>query len=539
MNPTLSAESAESAQSAQPAQPAPPARLMKRGAAALLHLGHLQRGRWLVAAGVVAVAGLLTAVAMPRGPVTTLQALVALCTGFFIGLLAGWLTRSRWAMLLAPAAFAVVFELVRFGESGPTVDWPPLTDTYGTLALVVGRGFHGIVQLLPMLLGAAYGAGLARREAGYRSRGPWALIRRTIAGVVALALVGLGVLSAWPAQSPAIRDAHGSTVPGSVAELTRVRLGGHDQWLEIRGQSIDKPVLLYLSGGPGQSDLPFSRVLFSDLARDFVVVGWDQRGTGKSYPALDPATLTLDRAVSDTVELTNYLRQRFGEQKIYLMGESWGSTLGVLAVQRHPELYYAWIGSGQMVSQTETDRRLYQDALAYAARTANTELAQKMRSYGPPPYDGIWGNAFVFSLYDQLAGPYTPPAAYTQRGESNFSTIGPMGVFGIEYSLVEKVNVLRGLADTLAVMYPQLRGIDFRRSVPRLQVPVYLLEGEHELAARRDLANEWYRQLSAPSKHLYAFADAGHSAAFEEFQPLHNILTQTVLPQTYPSSRSQ
>ena len=88
-----------------------------------------------------------------------------------------------------------------------------------------------------------------------------------------------------------------------------MRLGGHEQWIMLRGHSTDKPVLLYLSGGPGQSDLPFVRVLLHDLTQNFVVVGWDQRGTGKSYSALDPTeTLTLDRAVSDTIELTNYLR---------------------------------------------------------------------------------------------------------------------------------------------------------------------------------------------------------------------------------------
>jgi proline iminopeptidase len=141
----------------------------------------------------------------------------------------------------------------------------------------------------------------------------------------------------------------------------------------------------------------------------------------------------------------------------------------------------------------------------------------------------------VYSLYDQLAGAYTPPAAYDQRMPANFRTVGPLGVLGTEYSLVEKVAVLarargpeRGDAPTDPV-------IDFRRDAPRLDVPVYLPEGRHELAARRDLADERYRNLSAPTKRMYTFPDAGHSAAFEEFQPLQQILTHTVLPQTYPA----
>jgi proline iminopeptidase len=139
--------------------------------------------------------------------------------------------------------------------------------------------------------------------------------------------------------------------------------------------------------------------------------------------------------VSDTIELTDYLRRRFAEQKIYLMGESFGSILGVLAVQRHPELYCAWIGSGKMVDVRETDQRLHRDVLAYAARTGQPDIAGKMTSFGPPPYTGVGGNAYVYSLYDQLAGAYTPPAAYDQRTSANFRTVGPLGVLGTEYSL--------------------------------------------------------------------------------------------------------
>lgn len=351
--------------------------------------------------------------------------------------------------------------------------------------------------------------------------------------MTALALVGLAVLIALPARVPPMLGADGKPIPGSIAELQEVRLGGHDQWIEIRAASPDKPVLLYLSGGPGQSDLAFSRVFLGELARDFVVVGWDQRGTGKSYPALDPETLTLDRAVADTVELTNYLRDRFAEQKIYLLGESWGTTLGVLAVQQHPELYYAWIGSGQMVSQRATDRLLYDDVLAYAARTNDTALAETMRGFGPPPYRDIWAYATVMGQYEHLTSDYTPPAAYRRLGVQNQLYV--WGMFQPDYTLVEKTFVLRGLIDMAARMYPQLQGIDFRRDVPRLEVPVYLLQGDHELDARSTLTEQWYAQLSAPQKRIYRFADAGHSTVMEEFEAFRTIMLDTVLPQTYPA----
>jgi proline iminopeptidase len=481
-----------------------------------------------LAVGVTAVTGLALALTIPRGPTTTAQALIVLFTGLAVGFVAGLAMRSRWAMLAAPLAYIVALELGRWGAYGPSVDFPRFDSAYGILALILGRGFHALVGLLPMILGVDFGLTLAR-----------VLTNRCVSWIpsilATLILAGLVVWLAIPARTPAILGADGKPLPGSMAELTTVKLGGHNQAILIRGYSVDNPVLLYLSGGPGQSSLPHPRVIFEDLSRDFTIVSWDQRGTGKSYASLEPtSTLTLEQAVADTIELTHYLRQRFNQEKIYLLGESWGTVLGVLAVQQQPELYYAWIGSGQMVSLRETDRRLYQDVLNLAEQTSNDSLAAKMRSFGEPPYADIpYAYAFVMSQYDALYKPYTPPQAYIERGTA--ANLGPWGMFGSEYNLVDKVNVLRGLIDMFSVMYPQLQGIDFRESVTRLEVPVYILDGAAEFSARRDLALEWFEKLEAPQKQLFTFENAAHAVAFEQFEEVHKIMTETVLPETYPA----
>jgi pimeloyl-ACP methyl ester carboxylesterase len=318
-----------------------------------------------------------------------------------------------------------------------------------------------------------------------------------------------------------------------VAELTTVRINGQDQALLIRGYDVEKPVLLYLSGGPGQSSLPHPRIIFDSLSHDFIVVAWDQRGTGKSYSALDPtSTLTLDQAVEDTIAVTNYLRERFDEPKIYLLGESWGTILGVLTIQRAPELYYAYIGSGQMVNVAETDRRIYHDLLTLAEERGDTEIAAQLRAFGEPPYADLpYANGFVMNHYEMLYQPYTPPEAYLEIGRT--ASIGPFGVMGSEYNFVEKVNVLRGLMDMFSVMYPQIQHLDFRRDAVQLEVPVYVLDGQAELAARRDLALEWYEQLEAPRKGLYSYENAAHAVAFEQFEEFHRIMMETVVPETY------
>jgi proline iminopeptidase len=491
--------------------------------------------RFAVATTLAALTGLCIALAMPRGPVTSAQALVLLVVGVLVGFAAGLILRSRWAMLLAPVAQIVVFELARLGASGPTVDGISIDRTFGLLAFIVGRGFYGLVGVLPMIVAAAYGAALARRSESARQRRLRSRIglylRRGVTALAALAVLGLVYLLLTPASVPPIRDASGKVLPGSIASLEKVRINGSDQWIEIRAWSTDKPVLLSIPGGPGQSDLALSRPTLGTLAKDFVVVFWDQRGIGKSYASYDPRRLTTKQAVADTVVLTNYLRKRFDERKIYLFGESGGSIIGVLAAQQHPELYHAWIGSGQMVDPRETDLGIYHGLLAYAASHNDKSLASKLRGYGAPPYKNVFAYGYVMSQYDKLAGDYTEPKAYTDALDK--SGVGPFGAFGSEYTLPEKMNVFRGLLDVFSVMYPRWQTIDFRRSAEQLKVPVYIFTGKHELAARRDLSLAWFRRLHAPIKRLYDYPDSGHATAYEHFQDLHRIMVKTVIPATY------
>ena len=281
-----------------------------------------------------AVAGVAAGLWQPLGPTTAAGALALLAGGLAVGLVAGALARSRWMLLLAPLSFFVAFEAARSGAGLLTTGPLRLGSAYGPLAYLLGRFVPWTLAGISLTLGAGWGVRAAlRRPAG---RGP------VIASALTALLAGALLL---PASSPALRNDAGAPIQGSVSELVSVELGGQQQWIQVRGARANLPVLLYLSGGPGQSDLAFSRVLFEPLTEDFLVVGWDQRGTGKSYAAIDTG-ITLDRAVQDTIELARTLTQRYSQQKIYLLGESWGSILGVLAVQRAPELFHAYIGSG-------------------------------------------------------------------------------------------------------------------------------------------------------------------------------------------------
>ena len=169
-----------------------------------------------------------------------------------------------------------------------------------------------------------------------------------LAALVAISILAV-VLSQQFATTPPITGADGAPIPGSIAELAPVELNGRRQWITIRGHDQDKPVLLFLAGGPGGSQLAATRKRLGELEKDFIVVNWDQPGAGKSYGAADFRSLTPQQYIDDGQALTLYLRERFGEEKIYLLGESWGSLLGIWMVQQSPDQYHAFAGAAQMV----------------------------------------------------------------------------------------------------------------------------------------------------------------------------------------------
>ena len=457
------------------------------------------------AALLVAAAGLFSAWLTPRGPVTTSQALVSLALALLVGVAAGLLMGSRWSMLLAPIVFMIVFELARHGVDGPTVDAIHLGSTYGVIAFIVGRFVHAILVLVPLILGARYGVGLAARlgNEGAQTLGAagWA-----VSGLVTIALAGIAIAVARPAAVAPIVGADGKSLPGSVAEIITVPIGGHDQTLMIRGRNVDNPVLLYLAGGPGGTDLGAMRADVT-LEQDFVVVTWEQRGVGKSYAALDPArTLTLGQMVSDTIAVTNYLRSRFAEEKIFLVGNSWGTILGTLVVQQRPDLFHAYVGTGQMVSPRETDIMFYEDTLSWAERTNQTKLAASLRQNGPPPYAHLLDYEPAIS-HEHDWNPYP---------DLDTSKEMPANLFVPENTLMDRINGLRSFLDTFSVLYPQLQEIDFRTDVTSLEVPVTLVIGAHEARGRAVLANEWFEILAAPSKEMVVFEHSGHRPLFEE-----------------------
>lgn len=362
----------------------------------------------------------------------------------------------------------------------------------------------------------------------FRIAPAWRGITVSLSGMFLVSLIAV-VTSQFFAFTQPITDAQGDIIPGSIASLETVNLNGSEQWISIRGRDINKPVLLFLAGGPGGSQLVTERRAIGALEDHFVVVNWEQPGAGKSFDAVDRSKLSPERYVTDGIALTNYLRERFDEEKVYILGESWGSVVGIWMVQRDPELFHAFIGTGQMVAFLETDLMCYDFVMDLMEQRGNTEKVEQLKQQGPPPY---YGKGVAMKEAAFLTETYNYMNADPNISDDGFNTFQDLA--GSEYGLYDKVNWFRGALETMDVVYPQLWDVDFRVQATQLEVPVYFLIGRHDVNAPPVLAEEYFELLNAPYKEFIWFEYSGHNPWVTESTEFVDVVVNKVLSETYP-----
>jgi pimeloyl-ACP methyl ester carboxylesterase len=323
--------------------------------------------------------------------------------------------------------------------------------------------------------------------------------------------IGLITISQFAASTPRIIDENGNTPVNSISELRELELNGRKQWISLRGWDKNKPVLLFLAGGPGGTQMAAVRHELAELEKHFVVVNWDQPGSGKSYYAEKTRNITVDTYIQDGHALTDYLKQRFSQEKIYLMGESWGSALGIFLVANNPQSYHGFIGTGQMIDFAETERVDYAKAIEIAENNGDTALIKKLKTNGEPPYYGkdvTWKSA----LYLNYLSAYM--ASNPEIHNPGYNTFRDLASF--EYGLLDKMNFFRGIINTFNNVYQQLYEIDLRKDYTKLDAPVYFFLGRHDVNAPTVFVEEYERLLDAPEKGIVWFEHSGHSPWINE-----------------------
>ena len=298
----------------------------------------------------------------------------------------------------------------------------------------------------------------------------------------------------------------------------------------IRGWDVSNPVLLFLHGGPGAPLFTYAREIGvrAQLEKYFVMVYWEQRGTGKSYsPFIPEESMTLEQFVSDTYELTQILRHRFDVPKIFLVGRSWGSIVGILTAKRYPELYHAYVGIGQIVNPLEGDSISYRLTLQTAKSLGNEEALTDLERIGSPPYDHrelIIQRKWLTKFNDFFLA--------RKLGENVRKTSSRTKLLSTpEYSLIDIVKM--GMDPFFSIKHlwdDEFYEIDLLEEVPRLEIPVYFLVGQYDYFAPPELVERFYNNLTAPmGKDRLRFEASGHEPELEEPEKFNRIMVTEIL----------
>lgn len=347
-----------------------------------------------------------------------------------------------------------------------------------------------------------------------------------IAGsMVVLALVLLVVLLLLsPGKPRPLTDESGSPLPNSISEKTRVTINGVEQGMFIKGEDTGNPVLLYLHDG--MPDHFLTQRYPTGLEKHFTVVWWEQRGSGLSYgPDVPAQSITPEQLVSDTLALTDHLRERFGQERIYLMGHSGGTFIGLQAAERSPESYHAYIAIAQMTDQLESERLAYEFMLGRYRELGDARMARRLERApvtGALPLPDEYESVRDVAMHDLGVGTI-------REMRSIVTGLLVESFLAREYTLGEKIGMWRGKVFSGRRLWHAQLSTDLRREVPRLEIPVYFVHGIHDYTVSYPLAKAYFAELEAPVKGFYTFAESGHSPLFEEPERLERIMTTDVL----------
>jgi pimeloyl-ACP methyl ester carboxylesterase len=321
-------------------------------------------------------------------------------------------------------------------------------------------------------------------------------------------------LKDWREARAAVADLEKIAAPGGVQDSYKTRIGGIDQWINVRGQDKDKPMILFVHGGPASPITPTMWQFQRPIEEYFTVANYDQRGAGKTYGEADPQavgeTIRIERYVDDAIEVAEHLRQRYGKKKLVLMGHSWGTIVGMKAALKRPDLFYAYVGIGQVISTRENERISFEYAMAQAKAHKNEEALRDLASIAPYPGDQpiTRERIVVARKWPQYYGGLS-----AFRSSSGYFFDGPL--LSPEYDRKQVKDIDRGSLLTLGRVLPEFVQVDFS-GVKRFPIPVVMFLGRHDYTTPTAPAVAWLAQVQAPFKQAVWFEHAAHMIPWEE-----------------------
>jgi pimeloyl-ACP methyl ester carboxylesterase len=359
----------------------------------------------------------------------------------------------------------------------------------------------------------------------------WRVIKISPFGVLGL----LFILIVCAFSYRAIRQRENSATlgihtPNGIEESAFVPIGGISQWISIRGQNRDNPVVLFLHGGPGTPTNLLDFSMAPAWVPSFTLVQWDQRGAGKTFASggTSATDMTIDRMAQDGIELAQYLRDHLHKEKIIVVGHSWGTILGIHMAKARPDLFYAYVGAGQVVNAQENEALNYGRVFDKAKALGDTKAVAELRAAGPPPYtvmkalttQRIWAQSF-------------------EHADSYVATEQASSLYAPGYSLLDLYHAIQSIRFTLNTFIgPTMSGpamkVDLNTLGPDFAIPMFVFEAPDDYITSPALAKAYVDTLDAPQKEFVMLSAGGHFAVFTHSDEFLKEMNSRVRPLASP-----
>lgn len=312
-----------------------------------------------------------------------------------------------------------------------------------------------------------------------------------------------------------------------INEKIKVNLNGLKQKIHIKGDE-EKPILLFLHGGPGVCNRHMCGAYNQDLLDTFMVVGWDQRGTGGSYFGCNHKELTISQLTDDAAALVEYLCKRFNKEKIFVIGGSWGSLLGTKLAYTYPEHLYAFVGFGQFVDGELNEKISYEFALNEAKKANDKESVDKLIKLGPPVMAVYKGGLDGMLIEREVMNKY---GGYSKKNQHKSYTGGLAKdyILSGEYNPLDVYGVLKGNAKVLNAMWPEIGYVKLENECTEFKIPYLIFDGVHDINTPAELVDGYFTKIKAPYKELIWFEESGHNPLIDEPDKFKSLLKDRLI----------
>ncbi|WP_299799879.1 alpha/beta hydrolase [uncultured Maribacter sp.] len=308
-----------------------------------------------------------------------------------------------------------------------------------------------------------------------------------------------------------------SFAQNKIAEEKFITIGGIEQWVTIKGDDSDNPIILIIHGGPGSTMSHYKEDVYADWLKEFTIVHWDQRGAGKTFGKNCPKDindefylnnpLTVNEMVNDGILVTQYLLKQFNKKKVILIGTSWGSILATEMAQKNPDLYHAYIGHAQFVNFLANVKNAYLEVKKLADQNNDKVIMDRLNNLGAPPYIKAKTYGQLLRIIKQYERENATPApsswgkvaASYENNEDSRDRYN-----GDDYSFLNLVG------DENIGVKSMVSNINLEHTAIVFRLPVFMIQGKHDILCSTELNKPYFEKIRAPRKEYFTVSNAAH-----------------------------